>query len=252
MALYDSIGRNYARLRRPDRRIASAVEAALGDAMSVANIGAGAGSYEPSDRAVIAVEPSATMIRQRPAWAAPCLQGSAEALPLETASVDAAMAILTVHHWADLERGLGEMARVARKRTVLLTWVPDAAAFWLTEDYFPEILTHDRKIFPGAADLLAMLERTIGPAQMAPVPIPHDCTDGLLCAYWRRPESYLSAEIRSGMSSFARIDAEAGLAKLRADLSSGRWAERNCRLFALDTIDLGYRIVRCEMRGNDS
>ena len=172
---------------RPDQRIASAIEAALGDAQ-VVNIGAGTGSYEPLGRTVIAVEPSEVMIRQRPAGAAPCLRGSAEALPLETASVDAAMAILSAHHWTDLERGFSEMARVARKRAVLLTWVPDAAPFWLTEDYFPEIAAHDRTIFPSAAALTAMLERMIGPVHMTPVPIPHDCTDGLLCAYWRRPE----------------------------------------------------------------
>jgi SAM-dependent methyltransferase len=252
MALYDSIGRNYAELRRPDQRIASAIDVALADARNVVNIGAGAGSYEPLTRTVIAVEPSEVMIRQRPARAAVCLQGTAEALPLETASVDAAMAVLTIHHWKDLERGLGEMARVARKRAVVFTWVPDAEPFWLTEDYFPEIAAHDRMIFPSAAALVSMLERVIGPVHMAPVLIPHDCTDGLLCAYWRRPESYLSAEVRSAMSSFARIDAETGLARLRADLASGRWAERNSHLLALDTLDLGYRIICCEIGGKDS
>jgi len=249
MALYDTIGRNYAEARRPDPRIASAIQAALGDATSVANIGAGAGSYEPLDRDVIAIEPSEVMIRQRPAGAAPCIQGSAEALPLETASVDAAMAILTIHHWSDLELGLSEMARVARKRAILFTWVPDAAPFWLTEDYFPEIVANDRKIFPSADTLTRMLARLIGPARMLPVLIPHDCTDGLLCAYWRRPEAYLSAKIRSAMSAFARIDAEAGLAKLQADLSSGRWAERNKHLLELDSMDWGYRLVCCEIKG---
>src|SRR5262249_25364078 len=156
------------------------------DAVSVVNIGAGAGSYEPPNRTVIAVEPSDVMIRQRPTRAAPCLRGLAEALPLETACVDAAMAILSAHHWTDLEQGLREMARVARKHVVLLTWVPDAAPFWLTDDYFPEIGAHDRTIFPTAALLTTMLERIIGPTRMTPVPIPHDCTDGLLCAYWRR------------------------------------------------------------------
>jgi SAM-dependent methyltransferase len=252
MALYDSIGRCYARIRQPDHRIAAAIDAALGDAVSVVNIGAGTGSYEPLSRTVLAIEPSEVMIRQRPAEAAPCIQGSAEALPLETASVDAAMAALSAHHWTDLARGLGEMARVARKRAVLLTWVPDAAPFWLTEDYFPEILAHDREIFPASGTLIAMLERTIGPAHMVPVPIPCDCTDGFLCAYWRRPESYLSADVRSAISSFAQIDAEAGLARLRADLSSGRWAERNRHLLALDTLDVGYRIVRCEIGAKDT
>lgn len=246
MTLYDSIGRHYARFRRPDPRIAAAIEAALGDAASVVNIGAGAGSYEPADRTVLAIEPSDVMIRQRPPTAAPCLQGSAEALPVETGSVDAAMAILSVHHWTDVERGLGEMARVARKRAVLLTWIPDTEPFWLTEDYVPEILVNDRRIFPSAAALAALLERTIGPVHMIPVPLPHDCTDTYR-AYWRRPEFYLDDDIRGAMSAFAAIDAGAGLAKLRNDLSSGRWAERNRHLLGLDTLDVGYRIVCCDI-----
>lgn len=251
MALYDSIGRGYAAFRRPDPRIASAIDAALGDAASVVNVGAGASSYEPRGRRVLAVEPSEVMIRQRPADAAPCLRGSAEALPLDTASVDAAMAILSVHHWTDPERGLREMARVARKRVVLLTWVPDAAPFWLTDEYFPEVVAYDRTIFPSEAALAAMLERTIGPARTTPLPVPHDCTDGFLCAYWRRPESYLSADVRGAISSFARIDVEPGLARLRADLSRGRWSERHGSLLALDALDLGYRIVCCEIRGTN-
>lgn len=256
MTLYDRIGRGYAARRHPDARIAAAIHAALGDAESVVNVGAGTGSYEPPGRTVLAVEPSEVMIRQRPSppFAAPCVQGSAEALPLESASVDAAMAILTVHHWSDLDRGLREMARVARRRVLLLTWVPPphSPPFWLTADYFPEILAHDRTIFPSAADLSALMERTIGPAHMMPVLIPHDCTDGFLCAYWRRPELYLSAERRSVISSFARIDAEVGLARLRADLSSGRWAERNRELLALDALDAGYRLVCCEIGGAKS
>ena len=213
MALYDTIGGNYAQFRRPDPRIAAAIEAALGDATSVVNIGAGTGAYEPLGRTVLAVEPSDVMIRQRPAGAAPCLQGSAEALPLETASVDAAMAILSAHHWTDLERGLREMARVARKRAVLLTWVPDAAPFWLTDGLF----SRDRGPRPHDLSECRGPHRDagthIGPVRMAPVPIPHDCTDGVLGAYWRRPEAYLDADIRSAMSSFARIDAEAGVAQ---------------------------------------
>ena len=247
MALYDSIGRTYAAFRRPDPRIAAAIEAALGDAASVVNVGAGTGSYEPSGRSVIAVEPSEVMIRQRPAGAAPCRQATAEALPLETKSADAAMAVLSVHHWTDMEQGLREMARVARKRVVLLTWVPDGPPFWLTRDYFPEIAAHDRDAFPTAAELGTLLERTVGPARIVPVLIPHDCTDGFLCAYWRRPEAYLDPAVRSGMSSFARLDPEPGLARLDADLSSGRWHERNGHLWALETLDLGYRIAVCEI-----
>lgn len=253
MALYDSIGSGYAKFRRPDLRIAKVIDAALGDAVSVVNVGAGAGSYEPTGRTVLAVEPSEVMILQRPSppAAAPCVQGSAEALPLETASVDAAMTVLSIHHWGDLERGLREMARVARKRVVVLTWVPDTAPFWLTEDYFPEIAAYDRTIFPDTPALTAMLERTIGPVRMTPVPVPHDCTDGFLCAYWRRPESYLDENVRSAISSFARIDASPGVEKLRADLSSGRWGERNRSLLALGELDLGYRIACCEIGGRN-
>lgn len=252
MTLYDGIGNDYAKHRRTDRRIAEAVEAALGDAESVANVGAGAGSYEPAGRTVVAVEPSGVMIRQRPPEAAPCLQGSAEALPLETASVDAAMTILSIHHWTDLERGLGEMVRVARKRIVVMTYFAGAAPFWLTDDYFPEITANDCKIFPTAAALGAMLERIAGPVRMTPVPIPHDCTDGMVGAFWRRPESYLDTGTRNAMSPFRAIDAEPGLARLGADLSSGRWAERNGHLLALETLDLGYSILACEISASEA
>jgi len=249
MTLYDNIGRNYASFRRPDPRIAAAIDAALGDAASVVNVGAGSGSYEPAGKTVLAVEPSEVMIRQRPAGAAPCLQGSAEALPLEMNSVDASLAILTIHHWPDPERGFREMARVARKRVVLVTWVPDAAPFWLTDDYFPEILENDRKIFPAIAALVALLERTVGPTHATPVPVPHDCIDGFLGAYWRRPDAYLDAAARNAISAFPRIDAELGLARLRADLASGRWTDRNRHLLSLDALDVGYRIVTCSRTG---
>jgi SAM-dependent methyltransferase len=250
VALYDRIGRRYGAFRRPDPRIAAAIDAALGDVSRVVNVGAGAGSYEPRGRTVLAVEPSEVMIRQRRPGAAPGVQGAAEALPLATGAVEAAMAVLSVHHWTDLARGLGELARVARRRVVLLTWVPDAAPFWLTEDYFPAIAAHDRTIFPPTAALRALLERWIGRVHMEPVPLPHDCSDGVLGAYWRRPEHYLNAERRSVLSSFARLDAaaaEAGLATLRADLSSGRWAARNGALLGRETLDVGYRIVRCDV-----
>lgn len=247
MALYDNIGRGYAAHRRPDPRIAAAIRAALGDAASVVNVGAGSGSYEP-EQTVLAVEPSEVMIRQRPSGAAPCVCGTAEAIPLGPRAVDAAMAVLCVHHWPDLERGLREMTRVAMKRVVLLTWVPDSPAFWLTRDYFPEIAAHDRTIFPTSDVLAGMLTGIVGPTVIRPVPVPHDCVDGFLCAYWRRPERYLDAEVRGAMSSFARIDASGGLARLCEDLSSGRWTERNRDLLELDSMDLGYRLAKCEVR----
>lgn len=246
MTLYNTIGHSYANYRRPDPRIAAAIHEALGDAASVVNVGAGAGSYEPPGKTVLAVEPSEVMIQQRPSGAAPCIQGVAEALPLESASADAVMAVLSVHHWPDLERGLREMTRVARKRVVLLTWVPDSPPFWLTTEYFPEIMTTDRTAFPASAVLRGLLERVTGPTHITPVPVPHDCTDGFLCSYWRRPELYLDPLRRGAISSFSRVQAEPGISRLRADLASGAWAKRHAHLLAQQTLDLGYRIVRAE------
>lgn len=247
MAIYDRIGQGYASYRRADARIAKAIDDALGDAASVVNVGAGSGSYEPKGRLVLGIEPSSVMRQQRPSDAAPCIPGMAESLPLETGSYDAALAILTIHHWSDAAVGLREMRRVARKRVVLLTWVPDGPAFWLTRDYFPEISSMDRTIFPGTDDLLSLIEANTGPAHISTVPIPHDCTDGFLAAYWRRPEAYLDPAVRRAISPFSRFDAEAGLAKLGADIDSGRWAALNAELLALSEADFGYRLIRCDL-----
>jgi SAM-dependent methyltransferase len=247
MPLYDTIGIGYAARRRPDPRIAAVIDTALRDAASVVNVGAGTGSYEPTSRRVVAVEPSSVMIAQRASDAAPCLQGVAESLPLETKSVDAAMAVLTMHHWTDLARGLSELRRVARSRVVLVTWVPDAAPFWLTDDYFPEIVAYDRTVFPAERELCAVVERAIGPAHAAPIAIPHDCTDGFLCAYWRRPEAYLRDDVRGAISSFSRFDPAAGLARLRDDLASGAWRTRHGHVLAHDAMDFGYRLVTVDL-----
>src|SRR6185437_8355412 len=179
--LYDSIGENYVDYRRPDPRIAATITKALGEARSVVNIGAGAGSYEPADRTVIAAEPSATMILQRAADAAPVICASAMELPFRQNAFDATLAIFTVHHWPDRMRGLSEMRRVA-KRAVILTWEPSTSASWLTRDYFPEILTYDRTLFPLASEFYGRVFEQI---EIVPIPIPRDCTDGFLEAYWR-------------------------------------------------------------------
>jgi SAM-dependent methyltransferase len=242
--VYDEIGTGYALARKPDPRIAETIWAALGDARNVINVGAGAGSYEPCDRSVLAIEPSETMIRQRPSDAAPCVQGKAEALPAETGSFDAAMAVLTIHHWSDWRRGLSEMRRVARQRVVLLTFDPEATHFWLTDDYFPEIVTLDRGRIPPLADVVDAL----GAQDVVPVPIPRDCTDGFLGAFWRRPVAYLDPDVRRSMSCFAQIDARRGLAKLRDDLRTGRWHARNAHLLARQSLDLGYRLVLSRLK----
>ncbi|MBL8557208.1 MAG: methyltransferase domain-containing protein [Hyphomonadaceae bacterium] len=242
-ALYDAIGAGYAHRRRADPRLAEQIVEALGDAQSILNVGAGAGSYEPPDRAVQAVEPSAAMIAQRPADAAPCTQASAEALPFAAGAFDAAMAVLTIHHWADWRAGLHEMRRVARRRVLLLTFDAEASDFWLTRDYFPEIMVLDRQIMPT----LAALAETLGPFEATPVLVPHDCIDGFLGAFWRRPETYLDPVARQSMSSFTRFDASDGLQRLEADLRSGAWRARNADLLDREALDVGYRLVRWEI-----
>ena len=237
-AKYDSIGINYAALRQPDPRIARIVHHALGAAQTVLNVGAGTGSYEPTDRSVIAVEPSREMIRKRHPAAAIAVQARAEDLPFEDDSFAAAMAILTVHHWTDKQAGMNELRRVTRGPIVLLTFDP-AHRPWLT-DYLPELATLDEAHMPA----MAAYERWLGPVRITPVLVPHDCSDGFLYAYWRRPEAYLDHRIRSGSSSFWAIgNAEAGLQRLRRDLDTGEWARRYARLLTLDAYDAGYRLV---------
>jgi SAM-dependent methyltransferase len=238
--LYDQIGIGYRAHRRPDPRIAAAIDDALGPARSVLNVGAGAGSYEPTDRLVLAVEPSSAMIRQRQPGAAPVVQASATALPFADRAFDATLAVLTVHHWPDRMQGLAELRRVARERAVILTWEPDAAPFWLVDDYFPELVAVDRPIF----DSIEVLRRMLGPIEVRPVPVPHDCVDGFLGAYWRRPEAYLDPAVRGAMSTFTKIgDVEPGVARLRRDLEDGTWIRRHGALLERESLDLGYRLI---------
>jgi SAM-dependent methyltransferase len=239
-AIYDTIGIDYARHRRPDPRIAAMLAAAIGAARSAVNVGAGAGSYEPSGIDLVAVEPSAEMVRQRASSGAPVVRAVAEDLPFPDRAFDAAIAILTLHHWRDWRRGLREMRRVARERIVLLTWDPAHPGFWLTEQYFPGILAMDRRIMPP----VAAIAEVIGPLEVRPLPIPADCTDGFLGAYWARPESYLDSGARQAISTFSKIpDVDAGLEQLAADLRSGAWQERNGTLLAASELDLGYRVL---------
>jgi SAM-dependent methyltransferase len=236
---YDSIGINYAQLRQPDPRIAAAIHAALGEAATVLNVGAGTGSYEPVDRQVTAVEPSREMIRQRRASAVRVIQASAQDLPFDDDAFDASMAVLTIHHWPDKQAGLREMRRVTRGRIVLLTFDPSHRP-WLT-DYLPQLIELDEVHMPVMSDY----QRWLGAVDVIPVPIPHDCTDGFLYAYWRRPQAYLDARIRSGSSSFWAMGdaAEAGLQKLKHDLDTGEWAQRYRELLDREAYDAGYRLV---------
>jgi SAM-dependent methyltransferase len=234
--------------RREDPRIARVIDAALGDARSVVNVGAGNGVYEPREREVIAVEPCARMIAQRPREAAPALQAYPESLPLDGNSVDAAMACLTLHRWSDWRVGVQELRRVARKRVVIFTYDPDwARRFWLVRDYLPRLGRVDRGRIPTIAEQCAAAGDG---ARVLPVPIPHDCRDGFLGAFWRRPHAYLDERVRTGISMFELLapgEVADGLGRLAQDLRSGLWAERNRDILASEQLDVGYRLIVAEL-----
>src|SRR5262245_56504711 len=225
--IYDGIGRGYSVTRRDDPRIAAAIRTALGDARRIVNVGAGTGSYEPAALAVVAVEPSVEMIRQRRVGAAPAVRAVAEALPFRARAFDAAMAVLTMHHWTDRAAGLRELRRVAG-RVVIVTWDPERpaagprGAFWLTAEYLPEIEAWDAPRFPPMRELRGHL----GPVSIQPLLIPADCADGFLGAFWARPEAYLDPAVRRGISTFGMLPpavVDRAVARLADDLRSGVW-----------------------------
>jgi SAM-dependent methyltransferase len=242
---YDRIGREYARTRREDPRFAAAIQSALGDARTVVNVGAGTGSYEPPDRHVIAIEPSDVMAAQRPAEAPPAIRASAARLPLRDGGVDAAMAVLTIHHWdRDQERGVREMRRVARDAVVILTYDATVSArMWLMADYLPEVAELDRRIFP-APELLA--NWLGGTTRIEALPIPSDTPDWMLGSFWAHPERVVDEQARNATSGFARMDTavvERVVSAVGSDLQSGAWDARHGHLRGLDSYDAGLRLL---------
>lgn len=246
MTVYDATGRTYSLTRQPDPRVADMVATALRGMRTVLNIGAGTGSYEPS-RTVLAVEPSQVMIAQRSAAAAPAVRATAEHLPVRTDSVDAALAVLTIHHWTDLERGIAEMARVARRRIAILTWDHEVfRQFWLVRDYLPAAADTDAKLAVTLSRLTALLKNP----EIQPIPVAHDCVDGFGGAYWRRPEAYLDETVQAGMSMLALTPKpllQPGLSRLRQDLATGEWHSRYADLLDQPHLDLGYRLVTADL-----
>jgi SAM-dependent methyltransferase len=242
---YDTHGRGYARRRLADARFAARIEAALGDARTVLNVGAGAGSYEPRDRWVLAVEPSATMRAQRPPAAAPCLAGGAESLLLDDDSVDAAMACVTIHHWADRAGGLAELRRVARGPVVIFTFELNDLVAW-QRDYFAEAIAIEQPRFGTLDEVAAELG---GAVRIESIPTPADCTDGFFEAFWNRPEELLDPTVRASQSVWQLLEPGAEeriIQRLAADLASGKWDEDHGGLRDLDSYDGSLRLVISE------
>jgi hypothetical protein len=242
---YERIGRHYARTRREDPLIREHVERALGDARTVVNVGAGAGSYEPRDRHVVAIEPSDTMANQRPRTSAPAIRASAGHLPLRDASVDAAMTILSLHHWdGEQEQGVRELRRVSSGRVVILTYDPRVSGeMWLMKDYFPEVAELDRRIFPLPERIIEWLG---GNAACSTVPISRDTPDWHLGSFWAHPERVLDEDARNATSGFARAEPDAVkrvVAAVRRDLDDGSWDARHGHLRRLREYDGGLRLI---------
>jgi SAM-dependent methyltransferase len=239
---YEQRGREYARNRRTDPRIAARIHAALGDAQTVLNVGAGAGSYEPDDRWVLAVEPSATMRAQRPPAAAPALDARAEALPFDDDSFDAAMACVTIHHWEPAQAGLAELRRVARGPVVIFTFELEALPAWQRE-HLREGLVVERPRFPAIDDVARWLG---GRTRIERVPTPADCQDGFFEAFWNRPEALLDANIRASQSMWTLLEPgveERIVQRLRAALESGEWDAEHGHLRDQDSFDGALRLV---------
>jgi len=237
---YDRIGAGYAAVRLPDPRLAAMIVRAIGDAETVVNVGAGAGSYEPPDRAVVALEPSSVMLAQH--GGSRRVQGAAEHLPFADATFDVALAVLTVHHWEDLDQGLAELRRVSR-RQVIFTWDPDhRPQLWIAADYVPAIHAMEAARFAYVPHVVAAL----GAHTVSTFEIPHDFTDGFQAAFWRRPEMYLDPKVRSASSTFASLppdEVEPGIERLRSDLESGEWRRKYGDLLSRESVDYGYRLI---------
>ena len=242
---YERHGRTYARHRQGDPRIAARIHAALGDAETVLNVGAGGGSYEPEDRWVLAVEPSATMRGQRPPGAAPVVAASAEALPLDDDSVDAAMACVTIHHWDPQAAGLAELRRVARGPVVVFTFELESLPAWQLE-FLREGIEIERPRFgPIAAVESALGGRT----HVERIPTPADCSDGFFEAFWNRPEALLDPDVRASQSLWALLDAgveERIVSRLADALDSGAWDAQHGHLRERQSFEGSLRLVISE------
>ena len=241
--IYETIGVGYSVGRRPDPRWQEAIDSVIGDAKRVINIGAGTGSYEPSERAVIAVEPSELMVSQRPKSESLVVMAAAENVPIVSGWADLTMTMLSLHHWTDWRAGVSEMRRLASRRLVL-TYDPEFhASFWLLRDYLPEVAASERTRTPKVEDIADALGDDI---EIITLEVPWDCIDGVLPANWRRPAAYLDPQVRACSSGLAQADqrvVERAVQELAKDLDSGAWEQRNDELLAMNSFDAGFRLI---------
>jgi len=244
-AIYDDIGVNYSVTRCTDPKIAEQLHSELQGATRIINIGAGTGSYEPENIELVALEPSSKMISQRKSGSHKVEQAFAEKLPFEDNSFSHAMTVNSMHHWENRALAFDEINRVATDRFVAISWDPESAPFWLTRDYFPEIYEMDKGIFPGMDEISDHFSDVI----ITPLEIPADCKDGLLAAFWKRPEAYLSEKVRQSTSPFSKIrNLAEGLIKLQDDITSGAWAKNNHAILKSTSLDVGYRLITARVR----
>jgi SAM-dependent methyltransferase len=244
-ALYDDIGVNYSVTRCTDPIIAEQLNSKLQGATRIINIGAGTGSYEPEDIELVGVEPSSKMISQRKSGSHRVEQAFAEKLPFENNSFSHAMTVNSMHHWENRALAFAEINRVATDKFVAISWDPESDPFWLTRDYFPEIYEMDKRIFPE----MEALNEHFSDVVISPLKIPADCKDGLLAAFWKRPEAYLNEKVRQSTSPFSKITNLAeGLRKLEDDIASGAWAKTNHAILNATSLDVGYRLISARVK----
>ncbi|MDO8271151.1 MAG: class I SAM-dependent methyltransferase [Gammaproteobacteria bacterium] len=237
---YDTLAADYVNYRVPDYRIDAAIRIHIPRGAKILNVGAGQGSYEPDNADVTAIEPSIEMIAKRASTKATAIQGFAESLPFDDNSFDVSLAILTIHHWQDIQKGLSELRRVTRGKIIILTWNGEYGDFWLPE-YLPKIAEIDVGLFPSINQVSDLLGKK---SDVEVIEIPHDCTDGFMCAYWQRPEMYLNSAARQAISTFSRLgNISDGLDRLRSDIESGQWHKKHAALLSRTTLDCGYRLV---------
>jgi SAM-dependent methyltransferase len=224
---YDKLGQKYSVKRQTEPAIFSYIVKALGDAATVLNVGAGTGSYEPTDRYVIAVEPSLVMRSQRESNNKnPAVIAFADNLPFDDNSFEASTAFVTVHHWSDIHKGLHELRRVTKNQVIIMTFDPEALDDFWNAIYFPELIEAEKKRYPSIDFITTALG---GTCEVQKIPIPFDCADGFQEAFYGRPEAFLDKQVRQSQSAWGFISPEVEekyIKDFAEELASGEWDKK--------------------------